>query len=54
MYWSGGEVPTNFIIYENQRPFTEPKNNEYWDSYAVEASSYALMENGRASCRERV
>lgn len=43
VYWSPGEVPTNGIVYENQRPFLEPKNNEYWDAIAVEGTSYALL-----------
>src|SRR2546423_1879659 len=43
IYFSPGPVPTNAITYENNRPFLEPKNNEFWDSVAVEASSYALL-----------
>ena len=43
VYWSPGEVPTNAIIYETNRPFIQPKNNEYWDSVAVEASAFALL-----------
>lgn len=31
------------ITYENNRPFLEPKNNEFWDSVAVEGTSYALL-----------
>jgi hypothetical protein len=43
VYWSPQPVVTNGITYENNRPFLEAKNNEFWDSIAVEATSYALL-----------
>jgi len=43
IYWSPEVVPINGETYENQRPFIQPKNNEFWDAMAVEATSYALL-----------
>ncbi|OXA61880.1 Complement C3 [Folsomia candida] len=43
IYFSPAPVVTNAITYENNRPFLEPKNNEFWDSVAVEGTSYALL-----------
>ncbi|CAG7731091.1 unnamed protein product [Allacma fusca] len=43
VYWSPGKVPENAIVHENSRPFIQPKNNEFWDSVAVEATSFALL-----------
>lgn len=43
IYWSRTLVPVNDIVYENQRPFLQPRLPNQQDSLAVEATSYALL-----------
>ena len=43
VYWSRDPVPSNAVVYENQRPFVQPRPPTDQDSVAVEASAYALL-----------
>ena len=58
IYWSRKPVPSNQIVYENQRPFLQPRPPKQQDAVAVEASSYALLvylaRDGIGDLQERV
>ena len=58
VYWSREPVPFNQIVYENQRPFLQPRSPMEQDAVAVEASSYALLvylaRDGIGDLQERV
>lgn len=58
IYWSREPVPSNRIVYENQRPFVQPRPPTDQDSVAVEATSYALLvylaRDGIGELQERV
>ena len=43
VYWSREPVPVNGIVYENQRPFLQPRLPMDQDALAVETSAYALL-----------
>ena len=43
IYWSRDPVQVNGIVYENQRPFIQPRTPMDQDAVAVETSSYALL-----------
>ena len=58
IYWSRQPVPSNQIVYENQRPFMQPRPPKQQDAVAVETSSYALLvylaRDGIGDLQERV
>ncbi len=58
VYWSREPVPSNEILYENQRPFLQPRLPMQQDAVAVEATSYALLvylaRDGIGDLQERV
>uniref|UniRef100_A0A0P4XT60 Macroglobulin complement-related protein n=1 Tax=Daphnia magna TaxID=35525 RepID=A0A0P4XT60_9CRUS len=58
VYWSREPVPSNPILYENQRPFLQPRLPMHQDAVAVEATSYALLvylaRDGIGDLQERV
>jgi len=58
VYWSREPVPSNQILYENQRPFLQPRLPMQQDAVAVEATSYALLvylaRDGIGDLQERV
>lgn len=58
IYWSRDPVPSNRVVYENQRPFLQPRLPMEQDAIAVEASSYALLvyltRDGIGDLQERV
>uniref|UniRef100_A0A0P5Q5G8 Macroglobulin complement-related protein n=1 Tax=Daphnia magna TaxID=35525 RepID=A0A0P5Q5G8_9CRUS len=58
VYWSRQPVPPNRIVYENQRPFLQPRLPMHQDAVAVEATSYALLvyltRDGIGDLQERV
>jgi hypothetical protein len=58
VYWSREPVPSNQILYENQRPFLQPRLPMHQDAAAVEATSYALLvylaRDGIGDLQERV
>uniref|UniRef100_A0A0P5S381 Macroglobulin complement-related protein n=1 Tax=Daphnia magna TaxID=35525 RepID=A0A0P5S381_9CRUS len=58
VYWSRDPVPSNQIVYENQRPFLQPRLPMHQDAVAVEATSYALLvylaRDGIGDLQERV
>ena len=58
IYWSRKPVPTNKVIYENQRPFIQSRPPTDQDSVAVEATSYTLLvylaRDGIGDLQERV
>jgi CD109 antigen len=58
VYWSREPVPSNQILYENQRPFLQPRLPMHQDAVAVEATSYALLvylaRDGIGDLQERV
>ena len=43
VYWSREPVASNGVVYENQRPFVQPRPPTDQDAVAVEASAYALL-----------
>ena len=43
IYWSRTRVPVNEIVYENQRPFLQPRLPSQQDALAVETTAYALL-----------
>ena len=58
VYWSRDAVPSNQILYENQRPFVQPRPPMHQDAVAVESTSYALLvylaRDGIGDVQERV
>jgi hypothetical protein len=58
VYWSRDPVPSNPILYENQRPFLQPRLPMHQDAVAVESTSYALLvylaRDGIGDLQERV
>lgn len=43
VYWSPEKIPPPQVIYQNQRPFLQPRLPQKHDALAVEATAYALM-----------
>ncbi|XP_067144276.1 CD109 antigen-like [Centruroides vittatus] len=43
VYWSPEKIPPPQIVYQNQRPFLQPRLPQKHDAMAVEATAYALM-----------
>lgn len=58
VYWSREPVPSNKIVYENQRPFIQTRLPSDQDAEAVESTAYALMvylaRDGIGDLQERV
>lgn len=43
IYWSKTPIPSNPVKIENQKPYRMPRLYQETDSYAVEATSWALL-----------